>query len=142
MTQGTSQSPNTSPAHRFVALVNGAGFWQSVDLRICAIRSGHHWVNLVTRGLLDHRAPPGVPRFSPVERQEFRAWQVVRPVTDLPAVVHGIADGTLRLGPCSVGYGSSSGQPGTEMSCSFNEWTASFVAAYDLWSCHSLVGYG
>ncbi len=65
--------------------------------------------------------------------------------TNLPSPsipVYGIADGTMKLGPCSVGFISQSGQPGTEMSCSFNEWTASFVAAYDLWSCHSLVGYG
>lgn len=82
------------------------------------------------------------PRFSPVERQNFRASQIVRPIGDLPAAVHGIADGTMKLGPCSVGYIDGSGQPGTEMRCSFNEWTASFVAAYDLWSCHSLVGYG
>ncbi|MYA63079.1 MAG: hypothetical protein F4022_01320 [Gemmatimonadetes bacterium] len=142
MTQETNQSPDTGPADRFVALAPAGGFWQSVDLRICAIRSGSGWVSLVARGVLDHRAPPKVPRFSPVERQDFRAWQVVRPIADLPAVVHGIADGTMKLGPCSVGFISRSGQPGTEMSCSFNEWTASFVAAYDLWSCHSLVGYG
>ena len=33
-------------------------------------------------------------------------------------------------------------QLGTEMRCTFNEWTASYIADYDLWSCHSLVGYG
>jgi len=48
----------------------------------------------------------------------------------------------MKLGPCSVGFIDRSGQLGTEMRCSFNMWTASFVAAYDLWSCHSLVGYG
>ena len=30
----------------------------------------------------------------------------------------------------------------TEMRCTFNELAASFVAEYDHWSCHSLVGYG
>ena len=142
MTQETNQSADGGPANRFVALACGASFWQSVDLRICAIGSGRRWMNLVTRGFLDHRAPPEVPRFPPVERQDFRAWQVVRPVRDLPAVVHGIADGTMKLGPCSVGYISRPGQPGTEMRCSFNAWTASSVAGCDMWSCHSLVGYG
>ena len=98
MTQETNQSPDTGPLDRFVALAPRGGFWESVDLRICAIRSGRRWVNLVTRGFLDHRAPPEVPRFSPVERQDFRACQVVRPIEDLPAVVHGIADGTNEAG--------------------------------------------
>ena len=142
MTQGTNQSSDTGPADRFVDLAHASGFWKSVDLRICAIRSGHRWVNLVTRGFLDHRGPRSVPRFSPVERQDFRAWQVVRPIADLPAVVRGIANGMTKLRPRSVRYISQSGEPGTEMRCSFNEWTASYSADYDLWSCHSLVGYG
>ena len=142
MAQGTNQTSDTGPADRFADLAHDSSFWKSVDLRICAIRSGHHWVNLVTRGFLDHRAPRSVPRFSPVKRQDFRAWQVVRPIADLPAVVRGIADGMTKLRPRSVRYISRSDQPGTEMRCSFNEWTASYSAEYDLWSCHSLVGYG
>ena len=78
-------------ASRFIDLVSGSGFWQSVDLRVCAIRSGRRWMNLGTRGFLDHRTPRSVPRFSPVERHQFRAWQVVRPVSDLPAIVRSIA---------------------------------------------------
>ena len=142
MTQGTNQSPDTGPASRFAALPDGSAFWKSVDLRICTIRSGHRWVNLVTRGFLDHRAPRSVPRFSPVIRQDFRAWQVVRPIADLAAVVHGIADGTMKLRPRSVRYTGRSGGFGSEMRYSFNEWTASYIAEYDQWSCHSLVGYG
>ena len=141
MAQGTNQSSDTGPADRFVDLADDSSFWKSVDLRICAIRCGHHWVNLVTRGFLDHRAPRSVPRFSPVKRQDFRAWQVVRPIADLPAVVRGIANGMTKLRPRSVRYISRSDQPGTEMRCSFKEWTASYSAEYDLWSCHSLVGY-
>ena len=142
MTQATNPSPDTGPADLFANLVDGSSFWQSVDLRFCAIRSGRHWVNLVTRGFLDHRAPQSVPEFSPVERQDFRAWQVVRPVADLPDVVRGIAHGTVKLRPRSVRYFSRSDEPGTEMRCTFSEWTASYAAEYDLWSCHSLVGYG
>ena len=142
MTHETNQSPDGGPADRFVALARGGGFWESIDLRFCAIRGGRRWVNLVTRGFLDHRARPRVPRFSPVERQDFRAWQVVRPIADLPAVVHGIADGTIKLRPRSVRYISPSDQPGIEMRCHFNEWTASYSADYDLWNGHSLVGYG
>lgn len=142
MTKATNPSPDTGPADRFADLVDGSSFWQSVDLRFCAIRSGRHWVNLVTRGFLDHRAPQSVPEFSPVERQDFRAWQVVRPVAELPAVVRGIANGMVKLRPRSLGYIGRSDQPGTEMRCGFNELAASFVAEYDHWSCHSLVGYG
>ena len=142
MTQGTNPSSDTGPADRFADLVDRSSFWESVDLRFCAIRSGHHWVNLVTRGFLDHRAPQSVPEFSPVERKDFRAWQVVRPVAELPAVVRGIANGMVELRPRSVRYVSRSDHPGTEMRYSFSEWTASYAAEYDLWSCHSLVGYG
>ena len=130
-------------ASRFIDLVSGGGFWQSVDLRVCAIRSGRRWMNLVTRGFLDHRPPRSVPRYSPVERHQFRAWQVVRPVSDLPAIVSGIADGMMRLRPRYVGYVGQSGQAATDIRYSFNELAGSYRAAeYDLWSCHSLVGYG
>ncbi len=57
-------------------------------------------------------------------------------------MVRGIANGMTKLRPRSVRYSSKSGQPAAEMRCSFNELAASFVAEYDLWSCHSLVGYG
>ena len=63
MTQETNQSPDAGPAERFVALARGSSLWKSVDLRICAIRSGRRWVNLVTRGFLDHRAPRSVTKF-------------------------------------------------------------------------------
>ena len=85
-------------ADRFLDLVNRAGFWQSIDLRVCAIRRGRSWVNLVTRGFLDHRTTGSVPAFSSVDRQDFRAWQVVLPITDLPGVVHGMVSGAARLG--------------------------------------------
>ncbi len=140
--KGRERSPEEH-ASCFVELVNGGGFWRSVDLRVCAIRSGRRWINLITRGFLDHRLPRSVPRFSPVERRQFRAWQVVRPVADLPAVACGIADGMMKLRPRYVGYASESGQPATDIGYSFNELAGSYrTAAYDLWSCHSLVGYG
>ena len=83
------------------------------------------------------------PRFSPVERRQFRAWQVVRPVADLPAVARGITTGMMRLRPRYVRYVGQSGQPATDIRYSFNELAGSYrTAAYDLWSCHSLVGYG
>ena len=130
-------------ASRFIDLVSGGGFWRSADLRVCAIRSGRRWMNLVTRGFLDHRPPRSVPRFSPVERHQFRAWQVVRPASDLPAIVRGIADGVMRLRPRYVGYVGQSGQAATDIRYSFNELADSYrTAEYDLWSCHSLVGYG
>ena len=113
-------------ASRFIDLVSGGGFWQSVDLRVCAIRSGRRWMNLVTRGFLDHRPPRSVPRFSPVERHQFRAWQVVRPVSDLPAIVRGIADGMMRLRPRYVGYVGQSSQAATDIRYSFNELAGSY----------------
>ena len=136
----------TSPeeqANRFIDLVNSGGFWRSVDLRVCAIRSGRRWVNLVTRGFLDHRLPRSVPRFRPVERRHFRAWQVVRPVADLPAIVRGIAGGVMKLRPRYVRYVDQSDQTATDVGYAFNELAGSYrTAEYDLWSCHSLVGYG
>ena len=140
--KGRERSPEED-ANRFVDLVNGGGFWRSVDLRVCAIRSGRRWMNLITRGFLDHRSPRSVPRFSPVERRQFRAWQVVRPVPDLPAIVRGITNGMMKLRPRYVRYVGQSGQSETDIGYSFNELGGSYrTAAYDLWSCHSLVGYG
>ena len=130
-------------ADRFLDSVNRSGFWQSIDLRLCAIRSGRRWVNLVTRGFLDHRTARVVPGFSPVNRPDFRAWQVVLPIADLPGVVHGITSGTVKLRPCSVGYVGRASQPATDMTYVFSELAASYQSAeYDLWSCHVLVGYG
>ena len=140
--KGRERSPEED-ANRFIELVNGGGFWRSVDLRVCAIRSGRRWMNLITRGFLDHRPPRSVPRLSPVERRQFRAWQVVRPVAILPAVVRGIANGTMKLRPRYVKYVGQSGQPETDIGYSFKELDGSYrTAVYDLWSCHSLVGYG
>ena len=123
-------------------LAGPSSFWKSVDLRICAIRSGRRWVNLVTRGFLDHRAPGSVPKFPPVTRPNVRAWQVVRPIADLPTVVHGIADGVMKLRPRFVRYTSRSDQHGMDMRCHFNEWATSYSGDPDLWSGHLLVGYG
>ena len=143
VSQGTGQPSDMGSADRFVDLVNDSGFWKSIDLRLCAIRRGHRWVNIVTRGFLDHRTPRSVSRFSPVIRQDFRAWQVVRPIVDLPDVVRGIASGMTKLRPRSVRYMTRSSQPATDMRYSFNELFASYQSAeYDLWSCHALVGYG
>ena len=140
--EGRERSPEED-ANRFIDLVNGGEFWRSVDLRVCAIRSGRRWMNLVTRGFLDHRPPRSVPRFSPVERCHFRAWQVVRPVADLPFVVRGIANGMMKLRPRYVRYVDRSGQTASDIRYSFNELAGAYrTAAYDLWSCHSLVGYG
>ena len=72
-----------------------------------------------------------------------RAWQVVRPVADLPAVVRGIAGGVVELRPRAVRYVDESGQPTVDLRYSFSELVASHqTAEYDLWSCHSLVGFG
>ena len=130
-------------ANRFVDLVNAEGYWRSVDLRVCAIRNGRRWLNLVTRGFLDHRPPSSVPRFRSVKRPHFRAWQIVRPVADLPTVVRGIANGMMKLRPRYVRYVGPSGQAATDIGYSFNELDGSYrTAEYDLWSCHALVGYG
>ena len=143
MSQERRERSPEQDASRFIDLVSGDGFWRSVDLRVCAIRTGRRWMNLVTRGFLDHRPPPSVPRFSPVERRRYRAWQVVRPVSDLPAIVRGIADGMMRLRPRYVGYVGQSGQAATPIRYNFNELGGSYrTAEYDLWSCHALVGYG
>ena len=143
MSQEKRQRSGEEDADRFVDLVNGSRFWKSIDLRFCAIRSGRRWENLVSRGFLDHRVPRSVPRFSPVNRQYFRAWQVVRPVVDLPAVVRGIVSGTVKLRPRSVGYISPSSQSAPTMEYVFSELAASYRRAeYDLWTCHALVGQG
>ena len=143
MSQEKRQRETEGAADRFLELVDGSGFWESVDLRFCAFRSGRRWVNLVTRGFLDHRNSRSVPRLSPVDRRDFRAWQVVRPIADLSAVVRGIAGGMARLRPRFVRYVEKSGQPAVDLRYSFSELAASYqTAEYDLWSCHTLVGYG
>ena len=143
MSQEKRQRSTEKDADRFVDLVNGSGFWKSIDLRFCAIRSGRRWENLVSRGFLDHRAPPSVPRFASVDRQYFRAWQVVRPIADLPAVVRGIVSGTVKLRPRSVGYIDPSSQSVPAMEYVFSELAASNRRIkYDLWTCHALVGHG
>ena len=143
MSQQRRESSSDQDADRFIDLVNADEFWRSLDLRVCAIRKGRRWMNLITRGFLDHRLPRSVPSFSPVERRQFRAWQVVRPVWDLPAIVRGIADGKMRLRPRYVGYAGQSGQAATDFSYSFMELSASHLTGeYDLWSRHSLVAYG
>ena len=49
----------------------------------------------------------------------------------------------MRLRPRYVGYIGQSGQAATDITYSFNELGGSYrTAEYDLWSCHSLVGYG
>lgn len=143
MSQEKRENSPEQDADRFIDLVNADGFWRSVDLRVCAIRKGRRWMNLATRGFLDHRLPRSVPRFSPVERRQFRAWQVVRPVSDLPAIVRGIADGMMRLRPRYVGYVDRSDQAAIDFRYSFIELAGSpRTGEYDLWSRHSLVGYG
>ena len=77
LSQEQRQGPTEEAADRFLNLVDGSGFWQSIDLRVCAVRCGRHWVNLVTRGFLDHRPVPSVPKFSSVNRSAVRAWQAV-----------------------------------------------------------------
>ena len=143
MSQEQRERPFEDDADRFVNLVDGSGYWRSIDLRICAIRCGRNWVSLVTRGFLDHRAVGSVPAFAPVERSDFRAWQAVLPVRDLPHVVHGIVGGKAKLGQSSVQYTDGSGQPTLRMRCVFSDLAASYRSAeYDPWSCHALVGHG
>ena len=143
MSQEETTRATKGAANRFLHLVDGSGFWESVDLRLCAVRSGRRWVNVVTRGFLDHRAARLVPRLSPVDRPDFRAWQVVRPIADLSDVVRGIVGGTAKLRPRSVTYAPKSAQPPFDLRYSFSELAASYQAAeYDLWSSHTLVGYG
>ncbi len=143
MSQERRERSPEQDANRFIDSVNAGGYWRSVDLRICAIRSGRRWMNLVTRGFLDHRPPRSVPRFSPVERSQLRAWQVVRPVADLCLIVRGIVDGMMKLRPRHVRYVGKSGQPATDVRYNFNELAGPYrTAQYDLWSGHSLVGHG
>ena len=137
------QRSTEEEADRFLDLVNRSGFWQSIDLRICAIRGGRQWVNLVTRGFLDHRAARSVPRFSPVHRPDLRAWQVVLPIADLPGVVRGIAGGKTKLRPRSVRYIGRSSEAPTDIRYVFDELAAPYQSAeYDPWSCHALVDHG
>ena len=109
---------------RFLDLVNRSGFWQSIDLRILCDRDGRQWINLITRGFLDHRAARSVPRFSQVHRPDFRAWQVVLPIAGLPGVVRGIASGTAKLRPQPVRYIGRSSQPATTSDTLSVSWPA------------------
>ena len=129
MPQQTGQRSPEEDANRFIDVVNDGGFWRSIDLRVCAIRSGRRWVSLITRGFLDHRPPRSVPRFRPVERRQFRAWQVVRPVADLSDVVRGIGSGIVKLRPRYVRYADQSEQTATELRYAFSELGSYRMAA-------------
>ena len=143
MSREKRQRSTEENADRFVDLVNSSGFWQSIDLRICAIRCGRRWINLVTRGFLDHRTARLVPKFSPVNRPDFRAWQVVLPIADLPGVVRGISGGKTKLRPRSVRYIGRSSEAPTDIRYVFGELAAPYQSAeYDPWSCHALVDHG
>ena len=134
---------SANDANRFVDSVKSAGYWRSIDLRICAIRRGRGWVNLVTRGFLDHRAVESIPAFSPAERSDFRAWQAVLPITDLPDLVHGIVSGKAKPGQSSVQYVDGSDQPAVDTRYVFSDLAASYRSAkYDPWSCHALLSHG
>ena len=65
------KNANARPRRRqiaFLDLVDHSGCWQSIDLRICAIRDGRRWINLITRGFLDHRILNGTANLEgPVE---------------------------------------------------------------------------
>ena len=121
-------------------LANRSGFWQSVDLRVCAIRDGRRWTNLVTRGFLDHRVPRSIPRYSPVVRPDFRAWQDVLPIAELPALVRGIASGTADLKSGSVRYRGRSNDAPRNIQYVFGERAAPYRSAeHDSWTCHALL---
>ena len=143
MSQEQRRRSTAEAADRFLNLVDGSGFWQSIDLRVCAVRCGRHWVNLVTRGFLDHRPVRSVPKFSAVNRSAVRAWQAVLPIADLPRVVHGITSGAAKLGRSSVQYIAGPDSSAMEMRYVFSDLAGSYGSAeYDLWSCHALVGNG
>ena len=143
MSQDKRRRSTEEEADRFLDLVKRSALWQSVDLRVCAIRDGHRWINLVTRGFLDHRAAQTVPRFSRVRRPELRAWQVVLPIADLPGVLRGIESGAAKLSPRSVRYLGRSSQPATDIRYVFSALAAPYQSAeYDQWSCHALVDHG
>ena len=76
MSQEKRPRATEGAADRFLDPVDGSRFWESVDLRFCAVRSRRRWVNLVTRGFLDHRTSRSVPRLYPVDRHDFRAHLV------------------------------------------------------------------
>ncbi|MYA42078.1 MAG: hypothetical protein F4Z31_10045 [Gemmatimonadetes bacterium] len=143
MSPDESKGSSDREAERFLDSVNRSGFWRFVDLRLCAIRSGDQWINLATRGFLDHRAGPSVPEYSPVNRPDFRAQQVVLPIRELADVVRGIASGEAELGDWTVRYTGASDRPVTDMRYGFGELGAPYhSAAYDEWSCHALVHHG
>ena len=142
VSQEERQRSTEEAVDSFLDSVNRSGFWQSIDVRVCAVRDGRRWVSLVTRGFLDHRAPRSVPRFSPVHRPDLRAWQVVFPIADLNGVVRGIASGTAKLGPRSVTYIGRSSEAPTDIRYVFSELAAPYHTEYDHWSCHALVDHG
>lgn len=145
-TPRSPEEPRRRPdeaVERFLDLATRTGFWQSVDLRVCAIRDDSRWINLVTRGFLDHRAPGSIPGFPPVIRSDFRAWQDVLPIAELPAVVRGIASGTADLGFGCVTYRGRSNDAPRDIQYAVRELAAPYRSTeHDSWSCHALLGHG
>lgn len=129
-------------AGRFLAAVSGRNSpWQSIDLRILAVRIGRRWTNLLTRGYLVHLPDTQVPRLRQVDRCNLACWQVVLPIKSLGSVLTGMESGFFSRRPRAVAYRSNSDDSAPILDYRFQELSGAYPTLDHEWSCHALISY-
>jgi hypothetical protein len=141
------QHPET---REFLRVSGLAPLWQSVDVRVLAVRNGGKWFNLMTRCYLDSRKTSDVTRLPdlPVE-EDIGCWQVVKPANALEGILEEVEKGEFTLADRTVGY-LRLPQPGagTPSPYLFNRGLFSDLTSpqhyriYPHWSCLWLSAYG
>jgi hypothetical protein len=138
----------TSPIQQFLEAVRQTPeLWQSIDIRVLAVRENGPWQNLLTRCYLDSKPPDAVARHTnlPVTLHAG-CWQDVRPCSQLEELLKAIEIGVLGLCGESIQYIAPRAHP-SDQKYSFNSYDFIDISerervAYRLWSSHSLSAVG
>ena len=80
------------------AVAETPDLWQSIDIRVFALRVGGAWHNIVTRCVLDARDPSDIPRPDGLPNTErVFCVQQVRPMADFTALLNEFVSGELAV---------------------------------------------
>lgn len=136
------------PIQLFVdAIGRTPALWQSMDVRVLAVRVEGEWHNMLTRCYLDHRPPAEVTRLRELPRTPLvGAWQWVRPVTQLEQLLADVKSGNFAVDNTRICYRALEA-PEAHNYYSFGDYGFSDLAehyrtAYRFWSCHMLSASG
>jgi hypothetical protein len=85
-------------------------FWQSLDVRVIAVRHGDRWHNLALRAQLDARTPEAVPRLKALPVTErIACWQEIYSAAVLPELLKGVLAGAWVVNEQTVVFLGVSG---------------------------------